>query len=443
MLTTTEGQKEGTGLLEREPAEREERQVPERTPAGRGVYADFDGLLHQVTPELPLLLTEAPPDPDKPAVAVFCYEDPAGPVGQGAARLAGALAGRGNTVHVFVPSAFPAEVAGARVHVLGESPAEELLDRVQVFTRRASNTFLKVFPADHKHVTLLGYEWSSVPALSLLRGIRNANMFLSLHSLERQRSDMTSELSRQIADHELSGLREAQAVLFNQPAAAECARHWLPECAPRSVQMRQPFPVAQFKTGLDAGAVKARYQVGPVDPTVLYVGDMDDRYGPDVLLKAMPAILKNNKQVRLIMAGEGSVYWPLRVYARYLLLEHAVRLPGSVEGQALRELIAAADVVAVPSREATPWWPIQAAWAAGKPVVATHSAAPGLLEHEKDAVLCYPSENSVVWGVERVLFDPTLAAKLAQAGAAKLEERFGWNNVAAQVEELMGVAPTR
>jgi hypothetical protein len=93
----------------------------------------------------------------------------------------------------------------------------------------------------------------------------------------------------------------------------------------------------------------------------------------------------------------------------------------------------------VPSREPTPWWPVLAAWAAGRPVAATHGAAPGLLEHEQDCVLFYPSENSCVWGVERLLFDADLGRTLAVAGGAKLEERFGWGCVAAQVQELMGV----
>jgi glycosyltransferase involved in cell wall biosynthesis len=172
----------------------------------------------------------------------------------------------------------------------------------------------------------------------------------------------------------------------------------------------------------------------------VFVGDLDERYGPDLLIKAMPAVLKNHKQARLVIVGEGQLYWPLRVYTRYLLLEQAVRLVGHVDGPALQELIQAADIVAVPSRDATPWWPIQAAWAARRPVVATHQTAPTLLEHERDAVLVYPSENSCVWGIERILYDAGLRQKLAEHGSDKLDERFGWGSVAALVHELMTVA---
>jgi glycosyltransferase involved in cell wall biosynthesis len=392
---------------------------------------------------LPSLNGAAPYRAGQPVLAMFCFEDAASGVGRFAARTAAALAGRGRCVHVFARQAFVQEAPGVVVHVLGDAVAGDLLEQVQEFTHRACNAFLKQFQATPARVTLMGFEWSSVQALSILRGIKNLDMLLSLHSQERQRSDVSSEVSKRIEEIEVSGLREAKTILLHEPATAAVAKACVPECAERLTSLRQMFAVEPFNTKLDPGAIKARYQVGPVDPTILYVGDLNERYGPDMLVKAMPPILKNHKQARLIIVGDGALYWPLRVYTRYLLLEHAVRLVGHIEGQAVNELIQAADIVAVPSRDATPWWPVLAAWAAGRPVVATHQTAPGLLEHDQDSVLCYPSENSCVWGIERLLYDAELGRRLAQRGLKKLDDRFGWNAAAAQVEELMGVAVAR
>jgi glycosyltransferase involved in cell wall biosynthesis len=314
---------------------------------------------------------------------------------------------------------------------------------VQEFTHRACNVFLQQVQAGTAPAKLLGHEWSSVPALSLLHSLKGLDTILALHSLERQRSDMTSDLSRRIEEIETSGLREAKAVLTHTASTAEVAKYWVPECAQRLGCLRHPFPADKFEKNIDPGAVKARYQVGPVDPMIVYLGDLDDRYGPDLLVKALPPVLRNHPQARLVIVGDGQLFWPLRVYTRYLLLEHAVRLVGDVRDEALQELIAAAEMVAVPSRSSTPWWPIQAAWAARRPVIATHNAAPGLLEHEKDAVLFHPNENSAVWGIERVLYDPDLGKAIGARGAEKLEERFGWNIVAEQVEELMGARQAR
>jgi glycosyltransferase involved in cell wall biosynthesis len=372
----------------------------------------------------------------QPVLAIFCHEEAGSVVGEFVVRMAQSLADKNLDVHLFAHKGFKTE----RVthHVIDDSREEELLDQVQDFARQAGNEFLRLFPVSSIPITLLGCEWSSVPVLTLLQGIRNLNVFWSVHSLERQRSDMTSDLSNSIEEIELAGLRAAKAIIVHDPATVPVCKSLQPECAHRIINDGQVFPVAHFQTDVDPGQIKARYQVGPIDPTILFVGDLSERYGPDLLVKAMPAILKNHPQARLIIVGEGALYWPLRVYTRYLLLEHAVRLVGNVEGQALKELIQAADIIAQPSRSATPWWPILASWAAHRPVVATHETAPNLLKNEHDSVLCYPSENSCVWGIERYLYDLELGRKLAANGHEKLQERFGWKYVTAQVANLLG-----
>ncbi len=130
--------------------------------------------------------------------------------------------------------------------------------------------------------------------------------------------------------------------------------------------------MAGFRFDADPGEVKGRFTIGPVDPTILYIGDLDERYGPNLLMKSMPAILKEHGQARCIFVGDGELLWPLRVFSRYLLLDHAVRISGHLADQELYELIHAADVIVVPSIDATPWWPIEAAWVAGRPVIATN-----------------------------------------------------------------------
>jgi glycosyltransferase involved in cell wall biosynthesis len=396
---------------------------------------------HKAIADAPVTNGAAPQD-SRPVLALLCYEGPEGPVGQYVHGLAATLSKRQTAVHLFARKAFPLDGAGVSVHVVGESDGA-LLDQVQEFTNRATKAFLQVFKASPARVTLMGCEWSTVGALSSLRGERRLETLLSLHSLERLRGGLGSDISRRIDEVERTGLREAKAVLVHDARAADAAKATLPDCTDRLLSVPTVIDRAAFDTGVDPGAIKARYQVGPIDPTILCIGDLSERYGPDLVVKALPAVLRNHKQARVIAVGEGALYWPLKVYARYLLIEHAVRLPGSVVGQAMNELVQAADVVVLPSRDTTPWWPFQAAWAAGRPVVATHKAAPGMFEHERDAVLVYPSENSIVWGIERVLYDEGLRRSLAEHGRVKLEERFGWTAIADQVEDLMGVAHAR
>jgi glycosyltransferase involved in cell wall biosynthesis len=380
------------------------------------------------------------PGAQKPPVALFCHEPPDSYIGGHVARMVPMLARNGRAVHLFSRHPFTFSEKSVHVHAVGTCDDPDVVAQAKEYTRRASNAFMDVLPAG-KEVSVLAYEWTAAGALGLLHGLRNLRGVLSLHTLERQRSDATSEIARQISDIEREGLEAARSILIHDPATSEAARTVVPACADRLVQARSLFPIEAFETQLDPGAIKARHQVGPIDPVLLFIGDLDDQYGPDALLRAMPAILRHHTQARLILVGDGQLQWPLRVYARYLLLEYAVRLVGHIQDRPLFDLVQAADVVVVPSRVATPWWPIQAAWAARRPVVATHEAAKGLLEHEKDSVLVYPSENSIVWGVERVLYDADLRQAIGAAGRAKLEERFGWSALAEQVEEVLDGVP--
>jgi glycosyltransferase involved in cell wall biosynthesis len=419
-------------------------EVSEDYPDDPGAAAPLPERRPSRLPETPAAGREELRSETRPTVAIFCYEPPDGTISRWVAGVTGALARRQTVVHLFSRQPFALEAPGVTCHALGGADDGDLFAQVQDFTSRAAKAFVRECHGASGKVSVIGCEWSSVPVLSLVHGTQNADILLALHSLERQRSDMTSDISREIEGLEQSGLREARAVLFQEEATAAAAKALVPECAAKLVSGLPEFPVHRFTRQLDPGHVKARYQVGPIDPTILYIGDLDERHGPDVLVKSLPAVLKNNKQARLIVVGDGSLQWPLRVYARYLLLEHAVRFAGSVEGQPLFELIQAADLIVVPSRLQTEWWPIQAAWAGQKPVVASRELAAGLdLVNEENCVLIYPHESSCVWGIERVLFDPALGHAVARRGQEQLEERFGWTTVAARVEELMGVATSR
>jgi glycosyltransferase involved in cell wall biosynthesis len=373
----------------------------------------------------------------RPALALFCFEEAESVIGQSIVQLAQALTRQSVRVHIFSRTPFPKLDEVAR-HVVEVRSEIGLIEQAQEFAHQAFNAFLREFPPGTRGAAL-GHEWTSTFVLSMVQSIRNLPTVLAIQSLERQRSDMSGSLSVNIDQIELDALRQPHQLLIRDPGTAALAKELVPECAARIAVVPPLFTPNPPAADFDPGVVKARYQIGPIDPTILYVGDLSDTYGADILMKALPGVFKNHNQARAIFVGDGDLYWTLRVYSRYLLLDHAVRMPGSVEGQEMLELIQAADVVVVPSRESTPWWPILAAWAAGRPLVVSHNATPKLVEHEQDGVLVYPTENSVVWGIERVLFDPELRESMAAAGLKKLEQRFGWNAQAEHVLEIAGL----
>src|SRR5271157_2840812 len=173
--------------------------------------------------------------------AAFCYEDPDSFIGRYVSQTLADLAENGTTVYLFARRHFPGDEPGVRTHAVGDCDGDDLLGSVREFTRRAANAFLRQFRAKTEGVTLLGYEWSAVPTLSLLHALCDLPTVASFHSLEWERSDMSSETSWQIAEIELAGLRKARTILVHQASTAKIARRRLPECAGRIVAAQEFF----------------------------------------------------------------------------------------------------------------------------------------------------------------------------------------------------------
>jgi len=186
----------------------------------------------------------------------------------------------------------------------------------------------------------------------------------------------------------------------------------------------------------DPGEIKKKYDLWPLDPLVLFVGGLDHNYAPDILADAIPALLKNTPQLRFLFIGDGELMWTLRIKAHYLLFEHAIRLVGHKEGKELQELFQAADIVVVPNRVTTAPYQILAAWSAMKPVVATHAGSCGLIKHEENGIQVYDNPNSIVWGIERILFDWDKGHEIAEKGWAHIMENYAWDAIGQKVESI-------
>ncbi len=369
-------------------------------------------------------------------VAIVCKEHPQSPLGHWVASEAREMVAQGMNVRLYCALAFDDLSDAVTVQAVGVDPSINPVAQATDFGQRVAAAFEQDCKHDSSTWAVLAHEWSCVPALVALRTLGTRTHALSLHSVERQRSDMSEPISESIEQIEILGVERADVVMLHDPYTRSFLSNASEDQEDKLVLIRPPFPIEEFQSSLDPGRVKARFQVGPVDPTLLFIGDADRAHGPDILMKAFPAIRKVYPQARAVFVGEGPMLWPLRVQSRYMLQDHAVRIVGHLEGQALRDLIAASDVIVVPSRERTENWQILAGWAARKPVVATHEVATGLGIHERNSILIFPHESSCVWGIGRVLGDAQLATKVGYEGHRDLEHHYGWAGVVTQIRNV-------
>jgi len=169
---------------------------------------------------------------------------------------------------------------------------------------------------------------------------------------------------------------------------------------------------------------------------VLFVSRLEPRKGFSVALRAFELLARRMHDVRFLVVGEG----PERAVLEDLepAIRERVLHVGAVSNDQLPPYYAAADVFVAPATGGESFgYILVEAMAAGLPVVA--SAIPGydeVVRQEVEGLLVTPSDPEAFAGaIERILNDRELAQRLSDAGRDRALV-FGWDRVAAEIEEI-------
>jgi glycosyltransferase involved in cell wall biosynthesis len=176
---------------------------------------------------------------------------------------------------------------------------------------------------------------------------------------------------------------------------------------------------------------------------LLFCGRLVQRKGIDVLLRAMPAILRE-RDVRLVITGEGDRKDEWMQLASELGLDSVVEFAGFVSNDELAALYQQCSAYVHPAifddRGDTEGLGVVLveALSYGCPVVA--SAVGGIIDvifHEKTGLLV-PEKDSTALAdaVVRILEDKALASKLGAQGLVHVQEFFDWENIATHTREV-------
>jgi glycosyltransferase involved in cell wall biosynthesis len=191
--------------------------------------------------------------------------------------------------------------------------------------------------------------------------------------------------------------------------------------------------VANFDGFLEPAQVKRRYAIGPVDPTVLFAGRIVHQKGPDILMEAVPHVLKHYSRAKFVFAGEGEMRPALESRAKQLGVAHATRFVGFQTNGTLADLYKACDVVCVPSRNEPFGIVILEAWSAGKPVVSTRNGGPEeFVWHQVNGLKVHADTNSIAWGLGTLFTDFDWARWMGRNGRVAAETAFTWDAIAGQ-----------
>ena len=176
----------------------------------------------------------------------------------------------------------------------------------------------------------------------------------------------------------------------------------------------------------------------PTDkPLLLFCGFVRPYKGLDILLDALPQVIEK-KDIHLLIAGE---FWEGGAKYREQIIE--LRIAESVTiidrylaNEELAACIDQADVVVLPYRSATQSGIVQLAFGKHPPVITTDVG--GLSEsviHERTGLVVPPEDCIALAEAIIQFFDENLGPQFSE-NIKNDSERFGWERLVAQLEEL-------
>jgi glycosyltransferase involved in cell wall biosynthesis len=144
-------------------------------------------------------------------------------------------------------------------------------------------------------------------------------------------------------------------------------------------------------------------------------------------------------RVKLLVAGAGDLEGKLKAQAAALGVAARVVFAGEVGHDRLPALLAASDAFCRPSRSEGLGNAFIEAMAAGLPTVGTPvGGIPDVIQDGRNGLMVEPeSSGSVAAAIGRLLDDPALARRLAEAGKASARG-YAWESLAGRMAGLFG-----
>jgi len=366
-----------------------------------------------------------------------------GGVGAHVTELAAGLQRRNHDVHVFTRQG-PGQshydcIHGVHYHrssfPLNANFVDEINNMCRAFVRDCFAVEDHIGPFDVIHA----HDWLAANAAVWIKEGRGRRSVLTMHSTEygRNGNRFFGGQSQRVQDHERHGTFCVDRVITvsNQLKDEVKWLYHLPDHKCRVVY--NGVNAQQFDYPLDAGDIKRQYAIGPLDPTVLFVGRMVVQKGPDILVRAIPYILKYYPHAKFVFAGDGHMRGEVCGLAHNLGVAHSLRVLGDKRGRDLLNLFKACDIVAVPSRNEPFGIVILEGWSAFKPVVSTKRGGPAeFVWHGVNGLQVDDTPESVAWGLGTLLADHNRCRWMGRNGRAAVDAAFSWDRIAHQVEEV-------
>ena len=276
------------------------------------------------------------------------------------------------------------------------------------------------------------HDWLVTYAAKSLKNAYDIPIVATIHATEAGRnSGIHDETQRYINDTEWLLTYEATEVIVNSNYMKNEIQRLFGLPFDKINVIPNGINLSNF-TGIERDYDFRRQYAMDNEKIILYVGRLVYEKGVQHLIAAMPKILSNYHDAKLIIAGRGGMMDELRAEANNLGLNDKIYFTGYLNSKQVQKMYKCADVAVFPSTYEPFGIVALEAMLAGVPtVVSDVGGLDEIVTHGVDGMKSYAGNaNSIADSVTALLYDHQLATNVSKKAKQKVKDQFNWEKIA-------------
>ena len=286
------------------------------------------------------------------------------------------------------------------------------------------------------------HDWLVTYAAKSLKQSFNLPMVATIHATEAGRnSGIHDDTQRYINDTEWLLTYEATEVIVNSNYMKGHVQGLFGLPFDKISVIPNGINLNNF-TGIDRDYDFRRRFAMDNEKIILYVGRLVYEKGVQHLISAMPKILENYHDSKLVIAGKGGMIDELKSQVDSMGLSNKVYFTGYLNQKEVQKMYKCADVAVFPSTYEPFGIVALEAMLAGIPtVVSDIGGLNEIVEHGVNGMKSYTGNpNSIADSVLSLLFDPQLAMNVTKNAKNKVKDEFNWQKIAQDTHYIYELA---
>lgn len=276
------------------------------------------------------------------------------------------------------------------------------------------------------------HDWLVTYAAKTLKNSYNIPIVATIHATESGRnSGIHDEMQRYINDTEWLLTYEASEVLVNSNYMKNELQRLFGLPFEKINVVPNGINLTAFN-GIERDYDFRRQYAADNEKIILFLGRLVYEKGVQHLIAAMPKILANYHDAKLVIAGKGGMMDELREQVNHLNIANKVYFTGYLNGKQVNKMYKAADISVFPSTYEPFGIVALEAMLAGVPtVVSDVGGLNEIVEHRVNGMKSYAGNaNSLADSILSLLYDPQLCSNCVKQAKLKVKKEYNWNKIA-------------